>query len=87
MNENSYRGVRYIMANEQFVAVQKNGDGDITAFKTSNGRVLDYEQAKLEAEQGTIQGVNVFKGRDGEKYIRGDADGDPSNNLDNLPNF
>ncbi|MDF2814395.1 MAG: hypothetical protein K0Q81_595 [Paenibacillus sp.] len=72
---------------ESFVAVQKNGDGDLTAFKTSSGRVLDYNQALQEVNLGTIQGVNAFKGKDGELYIRGDADGDPSNNLDNLPNF
>ncbi|TNJ67096.1 DUF3892 domain-containing protein [Paenibacillus hemerocallicola] len=72
---------------EFFVAVQKNGDGDITAFKTSAGRVLNYEQALTEVKTGTIRGVNAFKGRDGETYIRGDADGDPSNNLDNLPAF
>ncbi len=72
---------------EQFVAVQKNGDGDLTAFQTSSGRVLAYEQALQEIEAGTIAGVNAFKGRDGETYIRGDADGDPSNNLDQLPIF
>ncbi|RKN86714.1 DUF3892 domain-containing protein [Paenibacillus ginsengarvi] len=72
---------------ESFVAVQKNGDGDITAFKTSTGRELNYEQALAEVKSGTIQGVNAFKGRDGETYIRGDADGDPSNNLDQLPIF
>ncbi|CAM3956702.1 DUF3892 domain-containing protein [Paenibacillus alkaliterrae] len=72
---------------EQFVAVQKNGDGDLTAFKTSNGRVLDYATALQEVQAGHIAGVNTFKGRDGEVYIRGDADGDPSNNLDNLPIF
>lgn len=72
---------------ESFVAVQKNGDGDITAFKTSAGRVLNYEQALAEVKSGTIEGVNAFKGRDGETYIRGDADGDPTNNLDNLPIF
>jgi hypothetical protein len=72
---------------ESFVAVQKNGDGDITAFQTSAGRVLNYEQALTEVQTGAIQGVNAFKGRDGETYIRGDADGDPSNNLDNLPAF
>ena len=27
---------------ETIVATQKNGDGDLTAFKTSSGRVLDY---------------------------------------------
>jgi hypothetical protein len=72
---------------ETFVAVQKNGDGDITAFQTSTGRSLNYEQALAEVQGGQIAGVNAFKGRDGETYIRGDADGDPSNNLDNLPTF
>lgn len=72
---------------ETFVAVQKNGDGDLTAFQTSTGRVLDYQQALLEVQSGTIAGVNVFKGKDGEAYIRGDADGDPTNNLDQLPMF
>ncbi|CAH1210068.1 hypothetical protein PAECIP111893_03131 [Paenibacillus plantiphilus] len=72
---------------ETFVAVQKNGDGDLTAFKTSSGRVLDYSQALQEVQGGHIAGVNAFKGRDGETYIRGDADGDPTNNLDQLPNF
>jgi len=72
---------------ESFVAVQKNGDGDITAFQTSSGRTLNYEEALQEVQGGAIQGVNAFKGRDGETYIRGDADGDPSNNLDNLPTF
>ncbi|SDW34572.1 DUF3892 domain-containing protein [Paenibacillus sp. CF384] len=74
-------------AAERFVAAQKNGDGDLMAFKTSSGRVLNYEQALAEANNGTIAGVNVFKGKDGEHYIRGDADGDPTNNLDQLPNF
>lgn len=72
---------------ERFIAVQKNGDGDLTAFKTSSGRVLDYEQAKSEVQAGAIAGANLFKGRDGEMYIRSDADGDPSNNLDALPRF
>lgn len=75
------------MAKETFVAVKKNNDGDITTFKTSTGRVLDYQQALNEVKNERINGVNVFKGRDAEMYIRGDADGDPSNNLDNLPNF
>ncbi len=72
---------------ETFTAVQKNGDGDLTAFQTSTGRILDYQQALNEVKSGAIAGVNVFKGKDGEMYIRGDADGDPTNNLDQLPNF
>jgi hypothetical protein len=72
---------------EQIVAVQKNGDGDLTAFKTTSGRVLDYATALQEVQAGNISGVNAFKGRDGDTYIRGDADGDPTNNLDQLPTF
>ncbi|WP_338555737.1 DUF3892 domain-containing protein [Paenibacillus sp. KS-LC4] len=72
---------------DHFVAVQKNGDGDLTSFKTSSGRVLDYQTALQEVQAGQIAGVNAFKGKDGEMYIRGDADGDPTNNLDQLPLF
>ncbi len=43
------------MQRETFVAVQKNGDGDITAFKTSSGRTLQYEQALQEVHNGTIE--------------------------------
>lgn len=76
-----------VMDQETIVAVRKNGDGDITQFKTSSGRILEYQQALMEVQNNQIAGVNAFKGRDGEMYIRGDADGDPSNNLDNLPTF
>ncbi|MHA6484650.1 DUF3892 domain-containing protein [Paenibacillus sp. strain BS8-2] len=72
---------------ETIVAVQKNGDGDLTAFQTSSGRQLDYQAALQEVQAGLIAGVNAFKGKDGEIYLRGDADGDPTNNLDQLPLF
>lgn len=72
---------------DTFVAVQKNGDGDIQRFKTSSGRVMEYTEALQAVQGGEIAGVNAFKGRDGETYIRGDADGDPTNNLDVLPTF
>ncbi|MBM7564323.1 DUF3892 domain-containing protein [Paenibacillus sacheonensis] len=72
---------------ETFVAARKNGDGDLMSFKTSSGRELNYEEALAEVKNGTIAGVNAFKGRDGDIYIRGDADGDPTNNLDQLPNY
>lgn len=39
---------------ESFTAVQKNGDGDLTAFQTSSGRVLDYQQALAEVKAGSI---------------------------------
>jgi hypothetical protein len=72
---------------EQVVAVRKNGDGDIVEMKLSSGEVVDYKTAQSMSKQGILQHTNVFKGRDGEEHLRSDADGDPSNNLDNLPTF
>lgn len=72
---------------ERFVAVKRNSEGNIQRFRTSSGRILDYQEALHEVRDGKIAGVNAFKGRDGGTYIRGDADGDPQNNLDNLPSF
>ncbi|MDQ0191409.1 DUF3892 domain-containing protein [Alicyclobacillus cycloheptanicus] len=69
------------------VAVRKNGDGDIVQFKLADGRVVDYPQAIEMAKNGQIEHANAFRGRDGDFHIRSDADGDPSNNFDNLPQF
>lgn len=76
-----------IPASERIVAVRKNGDGDIVQLQLSSGLVVDYNQAQEMAKNGQIEHVNVFKGRDGDDHLRSDADGDPSNNLDNLPMF
>ncbi|MFG6120265.1 MULTISPECIES: DUF3892 domain-containing protein [Thalassobacillus] len=72
---------------EQVVAVRKNGDGDIIELKLSSGQVVDYKQAQQMADSGEIEHVNTFRGKDGDKHLRSDADGDPTNNLDNLPTF
>lgn len=72
---------------EQVVAVRKNGDGDIVELKLSSGQVVDYKQAQQMAKDDEIEHVNVFKGRDHDEHLRSDADGDPANNLDNLPTF
>jgi len=72
---------------DQVVAVRKNGDGDIVELKLSSGKVVDYKQAQSMAKNGEIANVNVFRGRDGDEHLRSNADGDPSNNLDNMPSF
>jgi hypothetical protein len=72
---------------QQVVAVRKNGDGDIVELKLSSGQVVDYKTAQQMAKANQIEHVNVFRGRDGDEHLRSDADGDPTNNLDNLPNF
>jgi hypothetical protein len=71
---------------EEFVAVKKNDDGDIIAFKTSSGRELDYITALTEAKSGQIAHVDVFH-KYGRDIIRSEPDGIKENNLDRLPEF
>ena len=71
---------------EKIVAVRKNGDGDIIAFKTGNGQELDYMTALHEAKAGNLAHVDVFH-KYGRDIIRSEPDGIKENNLDNLPSF
>ncbi|RST76284.1 DUF3892 domain-containing protein [Siminovitchia acidinfaciens] len=71
---------------EEIVAVRKNNDGDIIAFKTKTGRELDYMTALNEAKAGNIAHVDVFH-KYGRDIIRSEPDGIKENNLSNLPSF
>lgn len=71
---------------EQIVAVRKNEDDDIIAFKTNSGRELDYITALDEAKAGKLAHVDVFH-KYGRDIIRSEPDGIKENNLDNLPTF
>jgi hypothetical protein len=71
---------------EVFVAVRKNEDGDIIAFKTNTGRELDYVTALDEAKAGNLAYVDVFH-KYGRDIIRSEPDGIKENNLDQLPEF
>jgi hypothetical protein len=71
---------------EKIVAVRKNEDGDIIAFKTENGRELDYITALEEAKEGKLAHVDVFH-KYGRDIIRSEPDGIKENNLDQLPTF
>ncbi|WP_404452130.1 DUF3892 domain-containing protein [Virgibacillus necropolis] len=71
---------------EQIVAVRKNDDGDIIAFKTASGKELDYLTALDEAKAGKLAHVDVFH-KYGRDIIRSEPDGIKENNLDNLESF
>jgi len=71
---------------EQIVAVRKNDDGDLVAFKTNTGRELDYVTALAEAKAGKLAHVDVFH-KYGRDILRSEPDGIKENNLDNLPAF
>lgn len=71
---------------EGIVAVRKNDDGDIIAFKTASVRELDYLTALDEAKSGKLAHVDVFH-KYGRDIIRSEPDGTEENNLDNLDSF
>lgn len=71
---------------EQIVAVRKNEDGDLIAFKTQTGRELNYISALAEAKAGKLAHVDVFH-KYGRDILRSEPDGIKENNLDNLPHF
>lgn len=79
-------GQENLMGKEEVVAVRKNDDGDIMAFKTNTGRELDYITALDEAKAGKIAHIDVFH-KYGRDIIRSEPDGVKENNLDNLPSF
>ncbi|MGG1663523.1 DUF3892 domain-containing protein [Brevibacillus sp. NRS-1366] len=71
---------------EQIIAVRKNDDGDLIAFKTDAGRELDYITALQDAKAGKLAHVDVFH-KYGRDILRSEPDGIKENNLDNLPSF
>ena len=71
---------------EEIVAVRRNEDHNIIAFKTSEGRELDYPTAISEAKAGKFVNVDVFH-RYGRDMIRSEPDGIKENNLSELPEF
>ncbi|MEK3889931.1 DUF3892 domain-containing protein [Bacillus sp. FSL K6-3431] len=74
------------MGKEEIIAVRKNNDGNLIAFKTKTGRELDYITALDEAKAGKIANIDVFHKYDRD-IIRSEPDGIEENNLDNLPLF
>ncbi|MFC0559625.1 DUF3892 domain-containing protein [Halalkalibacter alkalisediminis] len=71
---------------EYIVAVRKNDDGDLIAFKTNSGRELDYIQALNEAKQGLLAHVDIFH-KYGRDILKSEPDGIKENNFVQLPLF
>ncbi|AEO93897.1 gp654 [Bacillus phage G] len=73
----------------QIVAVRKDDDGDISEVKFQNGQIASIDEAIVMAEQDLIEDVNTgtTRGKERRKTLRSYPDGDPSNNLSNLPPF
>lgn len=85
-NNGKYTQVNTNGGQRQIVAVKKYGS-DVEQFKLDDGTVIDQETAVEMVENGIIQGYQVAVRDSGESYIRGIPDGNPDNNLQNLPRF
>lgn len=65
---------------EQIIAVHRNVNGDIISFQTSEGRIISYQKAFIEVENGMIDGVSIVDGDDGSFLIPTDE-----NSFDQFP--
>lgn len=73
--------------NQPIVAVRKDGRGNLLAFKTLDGRELNYTEMLNAGLSGEFRGLRLQQNREGELIVRSVPDGYTDNNLDNLPNF
>jgi hypothetical protein len=59
---------------EKLVAIHRNHFGDIISFVTSEGRVISYRKALMEAESGLLHGVQSKIDTDGHSYLMPDME-------------
>lgn len=81
------QGPHTIDPNKKIISAVRYNEGRISAVQFQDGSVADIAQAIEMAEEDLIEDVNTGKNREGEKTLRSYPDGDPSNNLSNLPRF
>ena len=71
------------MRKEKFVAVRKDAQGRLVEFKTSSGRVFDYEMAIEAVSNDEIENAELIKNRAGSDVIKGTN----NHSLSDLPEF
>lgn len=59
--------------------------GKIAGYELSNGKVVDVQEAVQMANDGKLSGVIVSTMSNGKDCLRSAKDGNPKNNLSNLP--
>jgi hypothetical protein len=61
---------------EYIEKVQRNLHGNIISFQTSQGRIISYQKALIEAENGLLRGITIETGTDGAIHLANAQDGD-----------
>jgi hypothetical protein len=70
----------------KLAAIKKDGNGDITEFRTNTGETFSYSEAVEYAKQGKIAGVEVYN-KNGKEALRSEDDGIEGNQLEHLPDY
>ena len=68
---------------ETIVALHRNHFGEIISFVTSEGRIISYRKALVEAENGLIQGIQALADGEGRVSLLPDQD----QSFDHYPNL
>lgn len=71
---------------EAITKVIKSG-AEVVGYELESGKHVSMQQAIEMAKCNKLKHVGVSTSKDGSEYIRSLADGDPSNNLGNLPSI
>lgn len=71
----------------KIIKIKEDNNYDISAVMLDDGTQHSIEEAINMAKNNQIEGVNVGKDKLGRDTLRSNPDGDPSNNLSNLPRF
>ncbi|MPN26081.1 hypothetical protein SDC9_173503 [bioreactor metagenome] len=71
----------------KIVKVKKNTDGDITDVMIDNGSVYSINEAINMVKEGSLEGVNVGKARNGREFLRSNPNDKDGDNLDSMPTF
>jgi hypothetical protein len=80
-------GPHTIDPNKAIIRAVRYDHGGISAVQFQDGTAADIAAAIAMAEMGRIEDVNTGRNREGQKTLRSYPDGDPTNNLSNLPRF
>ncbi|WP_223593365.1 DUF3892 domain-containing protein [Neobacillus bataviensis] len=68
---------------ETIVALHRNHFGEIISFVTSEGRIISYRKALIEAESGEIDGISSVQGADGTLSLTTES----TQSFDDYPNL
>lgn len=75
------------MNENKIIKVRKNDAGIVTDVMFDNGEICPVNHAILMAKQGSIDGYNVVRGKNGGEYLSADPNSSDVDDLEDIPRF